>query len=70
MTQKKNHSRANVYSSASFGEKPSSWQNAPTGPTSTYVKTQGIRDKNTSDRMANANQREPKAKPRSKNNTN
>ncbi|MBT3619988.1 MAG: hypothetical protein HN523_06130 [Porticoccaceae bacterium] len=33
MTYKVNHAGQSVYSSASFGEKPSSWQNAPTGPT-------------------------------------
>ena len=50
MSDKVNHAGTNVYSSASFGEKPSSWQNGPTGPTSTKVKTQGSRDKKTSDR--------------------
>ena len=33
MLYKVNHAGQSVYSSASFGEKPSSWQNAPTGPT-------------------------------------
>ena len=36
MTQKVNHAGQSVYSSASFGEKPSSWQNAPTGSPSSH----------------------------------
>ena len=33
MTHKVNHAAQSVYSSASYGEKPSSWQNPPQGPT-------------------------------------
>lgn len=50
MIQKINHSGANVYSSASYGEKPSSWQNPPTGSPTNEDKTQGNRDKKTRDR--------------------
>jgi DNA-directed RNA polymerase len=46
MTQKVNHSGQSVYSSATYGEKPSSWQNPPKAP----PQAQGDRKKATFDR--------------------